>query len=296
MPPLALAVAAPARVRLLLAESDEPARIVHRGRHALYVEVAGRCVGVVSTAASAVPCALRVSSPDLGDLASASSARVASGALHLDEVVLRVGRVVDVSAPSLVPGALERFARLGLDGAVPPGVRDALPRRALEQLGAGDPGAVPALLGLGEGLTPLGDDVLCGWLALRRAAGAARPAVETAVRDGLERTGLLSATLLDCALHGEVLPEFADLLRRANLLSAAEHGDPAPLVAAAHALTRVGHTSGAGLLLGAVLAAGDLAAGDLAAVLAAGALAAPDLSIRSTRSTPIPISEGRRCA
>ena len=33
--------------------------------------------------------------------------------------------------------------------------------------------------------------------------------VAAAVRGTLDRTTLLSATLLDCALHGEVLPEFA---------------------------------------------------------------------------------------
>ena len=41
----------------------------------------------------------------------------------------------------------------------------ALPTAALDRLAAGDAGVVPALLGLGPGLTPLGDDVLCGWLA-----------------------------------------------------------------------------------------------------------------------------------
>ena len=33
-----------------------------------------------------------------------------------------------------------------------------------------------------------------------------------AVRDVLDRTTVLSATLIDCALHGEVLPEFAAYL------------------------------------------------------------------------------------
>ena len=66
------------------------------------------------------------------------------------------------------------------------------------------------MLGRGDGLTPLGDDVLCGWLALHRAAGVPTPDVDAEVRaEHLHRTTLLSATLLDCALHGEVMPEFA---------------------------------------------------------------------------------------
>ena len=65
------------------------------------------------------------------------------------------------------------------------------------------------LVGNGGGLTPLGDDVLCGWLAVLVATDRLTDDVTAAVRATLDRTTLLSATLLDCALHGEVLPEFA---------------------------------------------------------------------------------------
>ena len=68
------------------------------------------------------------------------------------------------------------------------------------------------------------------------------PVVDAAVRALLPRTTLLSATLLDCALHGEVLPEFAAYL--AALGTPAEPAAPPTLAA-------VGHTSGAGLLHGA---------------------------------------------
>ncbi len=109
---------------------------------------------------------------------------------------------------------------------------------------------VGQLLGRGAGLTPLGDDVLCGWIATHRAAGVPTPEVDRAVRAGLHRTTLLSATLLDCALHGEVLPELGRFLRAVG--TAAEPGRAADLRA-------VGGTSGAGLLLGARLALDDLA-------------------------------------
>ena len=84
--------------------------------------------------------------------------------------------------------------------------------------------AVGRLLGRGEGLTPLGDDVICGWLAARRATGVTTPEVDAAVRSGLHRTTLLSATLLDCALHGEVLPELGAWLAAVG----SSHVDDAP--------------------------------------------------------------------
>ena len=51
--------------------------------------------------------------------------------------------------------------------------------------------------------------MLCGWLAVHRAAGVATPEVDATVRALAATTTLLSATLLDCAMHGEVIPEFA---------------------------------------------------------------------------------------
>ena len=72
-----------------------------------------------------------------------------------------------------------------------------------------DPQTLQGLVGNGGGLTPLGDDVLCGWLAVLVATDHLTDDVTAAVRAPLDRTTLLSATLLDCALHGEVLPEFA---------------------------------------------------------------------------------------
>ncbi len=108
---------------------------------------------------------------------------------------------------------------------------------------------VGQLLGRGPGLTPLGDDVLCGWIATHRAAGVPTPEIDSAVRGGLHRTTLLSATLLDCALHGEVLPELGRFLSAVG--TAAEPGRAADLRA-------VGGTSGAGLLQGARLALDDL--------------------------------------
>jgi hypothetical protein len=104
-----------------------------------------------------------------------------------------------------------------------------------------DPAHLDAVLGRGGGLTPLGDDVVCGWLALHRAVGAETPTAADVVRRARERTTLLSATLVEHAAHGEVIPEFA------AWVAASAADEPAR----AAALAAVGHSSGAGLLHGA---------------------------------------------
>src|SRR3954454_11780184 len=92
-------VSAPPRVAAhLRGAPDGPVRLLHRGPDAVYVEVAGRCVGVVGTRATAVPCALRTSLDRLPDVVSAS---VSGGGLHLGDEALAVGRLVDVSVPRL---------------------------------------------------------------------------------------------------------------------------------------------------------------------------------------------------
>jgi len=210
-------VSAPPRVAAQLhSVGDAPATVLHRGPDAVYVEVAGRCVGVVGTRATAVPCALRTALERLPDVVRAS---VRGGVLHLDDEALVVGRVVDVTVPRL---------RV-----------------------SGGPGSIDAadLVGRGDGLTPYGDDVLCGWLAVHRAAAVATPEVDATVRARAATTTLLSATLLDCAMHGEVIPEFA------AWLGALGTADEERL---AEALARVGHTSGRGLLEGARRALDEL--------------------------------------
>lgn len=220
----------------------------------MYVEVDGWCLGVLSTAATAVPCALRTGLPELpAPLRAAEEGRAGAGRLRLADTDVVVGRLVDTSVPRIgvdrVTEAAERLENVighRLDAA-----RAELPAAALDDLSAGDPAAVPALLGRGSGLTPLGDDVLAGWLACAVATGSiadgAAPVAETVAAEARERTTLLSATLLACARRGDVLPEF----RRLMLDLAAPTGSGA--AASADALLRVGHTSGAGLMLGTVL-------------------------------------------
>ncbi len=216
------------------------------------MDLDGWCVGVVASAAAAVPCALRVGTNDLSTLSSAS-AYLRGGVLHLGDTPLVIGRLVAVRSPRLSLARLPRDPASSVRPRVTPQPEPAelVAHVASSIDGHLDASAVERLVGRGDGLTPLGDDLLCGWLALHRAAGVATPEIDAAVRAVLGCTTLLSATLLDCALHGEVLPQFA-----AYVAALATPQEPT----AAAALAAVGHTSGAGLLHGAHLALTELGA------------------------------------
>jgi hypothetical protein len=174
---------------------------------------------------------------------------------------LKVGRVVTVQAPTLGQETVSRQTASPATGAATP---QAVVVGLVSPLRATPVGLVPRfsaatvgrLLGRGPGLTPLGDDVVCGWIATHRSAGVPTPEIDAAVRAGLHRTSLLSATLLDCALHGEVLPELGRFL--------AAVGTHTEILRAAE-LRAVGDTSGGGLLRGANLALDELLATEGAA-------------------------------
>ena len=165
---------------------------------------------------------------DLGKL-GAGPAYLSDGVLHLSGVPLVIGRLRRVEVPAL-----------RIDTAHRP-----------DPVAPLDTDAVDRLVGAGDGLTPRGDDVLCGWLAMHRAVGAPTPVVDEAVRMRMQETTLLSATLLDCAMHGEVLPQFAAYV--GALGTPAQAGAERDLLA-------VGHSTGSGLLEGARWAAAELCA------------------------------------
>jgi hypothetical protein len=238
-----LPVAAPQRVReRLLAAADGPRTVLHASSTAIYVDLDGWCLGLVSAAATRVPCALWSTLPDLTDLAGrAPHVEVRGGTLVVGGRATRIGRLVDVTAP-----APRRIPCSGGRTSAPHPVTAGLDLPADGRLTTTH---LDGLLGRGPGLTPLGDDVLAGWLATRAAADRPDPVLAPAVRRRLGVTTLLSATLLDCALRGEVLPQLADWL-----------ADPTTVTT--DALLAVGATSGAGLLTGARLALASLATRD----------------------------------
>ncbi len=84
---------------------------------------------------------------------------------------------------------------------------------------------------------------------MHRSAGVRTPTIDEAIRLRMRHTTLLSATLLECALHGEVLPQFAAYV--------VALGTPAQDLAERELLA-VGHSTGAGLLEGARWALAEL--------------------------------------
>ena len=218
------AAAAPRLQDLLEDTPDGPLSVLHTGPRAVYLAVDRPgsdpwCLGVVGARAAAVPNALRLALPDLRSL-DLSAPAVEAGVVRLGSISLRVSRLVDVRVP---------------------------PLRVAVQGDLADLGSLVARVGLGDGLTPYADDVLCGWLAVLQGADRLSADAAATVRASFGRTTLLSATLLDCALHGEVLPEFAAYVRALGT----DDQDRREA-----ALTAIGESSGRGLLTGARLALG----------------------------------------
>ena len=239
-------------VSALVAGPRRQATVLHSGPSAVYLDVSGGCLAVLARHAVLVPCGVRTPLPALPGTRPGDAGFVGGGWVMLPSCAVSVDTVVPAWAPSLTPvAAAWGSARLGewVQRRLA-GVRAALPGEALQALAAGDPGSVTALLGLGPGLTPLGDDVLCGWLA---AAAASQHAAVDGVRrevarQAARRTTTLSATLLTCASRGEAVPQFG------ALLGSMAATDGVGLERSADQVLRIGDTSGAGLLLGALLA------------------------------------------
>ncbi len=105
--------------------------------------------------------------------------------------------------------------------------------------------AVAALVGLGPGLTPAGDDFLCGFLAAAHAgAPDLVPALAAAVEANLHRTCRISGLLVRCAVRGFWPSPLVDL---AQALAAKQV--PEALVALVE-MGEMGHSSGLDLATG----------------------------------------------
>jgi hypothetical protein len=111
--------------------------------------------------------------------------------------------------------------------------------------------AVRLLLGAGPGLTPAGDDVLCGALAALAAwapDSPSRSALADQVTDGIAagRTTAISAALLEAAVAGCAIPELT------RLLTALSGGDREGERRALGKLATIGASSGIAMAAGAV--------------------------------------------
>lgn len=105
---------------------------------------------------------------------------------------------------------------------------------------------LPALIGRGPGLTPAGDDAVCGYLAARFAVVPdAAPSEAAPVRAHLGRTGAISASLLAAAAtDGQIFA--AGMAMLAALVSA----EAAAVAPALRRLQGLGQTTGRALLAG----------------------------------------------
>ena len=128
--------------------------------------------------------------------------------------------------------------------------RCGLPEVVCEQAARGQAAALGALVGLGPGLTPAGDDWLAGWLLAQHLGARPRQVCETCrglvVAMAADRTTTLSRALLACAAAGE-----ADAAWHALLATLAEVPmTNLPIYQSTQTILSHGATSGAAMLTG----------------------------------------------
>ena len=258
--------AASRRLEELLTAPAEAAEVSGAFTQAIYLATGDGVVAIVARDALRLPIAVVVAPP--------ASARPFDGLTNGQPAMVGDGRVIagdvriDVAswwtprrAPALVrPEHLAaRAARLaralhGPRRALSPVIADRLGRLTTALLCGDHPGAsARSLVGLGEGLTPTGDDILAGVLLALRQLG--RPAGAEQLWASItevvpERTTALSAALLAAAAAGDAIPPAVGVL-------AALSGHR-PVEPAVDRLVAVGANSGADLAHG--LLAGTRAA------------------------------------
>jgi hypothetical protein len=231
--------AAPTTRRALLTGSPVAGRVVARFGTCAYADLGGALVAVEIAGGVRLPCSVLLGPPDhsgdvLAGVQPGAEAVAGDGSLRLGSLTVRVVRWWRPAPPR---------------GARPPAydTADHLP-------GRWDELARP-LLGLGPGLTPAGDDLLAGLLVGLAGRPDLRDPLAAAVsRLAPGRTTWLSAQLLRLAADGLAAPAVVAV---ADAL--AGRGPDDALATALPALLAVGHTSGAALARGLLLAAETLA-------------------------------------
>ncbi len=248
--PAGVPVAAPTTLTGLLSGPARTATVRGVFPTAVYLDTSEEVVALVSSDALRLPCALLLGTPSS----------------HRPFAAVRWGDVATLGAGEVVVGDLRflvrRWWRPTLAQSLPPGPQLAARADALEGLLPLPPADLPAdrqdwrpaaLVGLGPGLTPAGDDVLAAMLLTLSAVPGSTGAVDALARETaplLAGTTALSATLLRHATAGRGIPEVTSLVD-----ALAGCGD---LACSTARLLAVGHSSGAALAHG-VLAAARLA-------------------------------------
>ncbi len=271
----------------LVAARPAEARVLVAGAHAVYLQVgeAARVVAVVARDGVALPNAVVVNAParsaPFAEVGPGQLARVGAGRIEVHGMGVQIRRWWDPvprlprAEPAVLAGRLVEVQRL-LEplpcGPVGTAVHErtlALATAAVALRADAAARAAAALVGLGPGFTPSGDDIVAGFLSglrllpeafpllLLRAPmlGGARMAgtVAAAVAGASTRTTAPSAALLAHAARGEVA-------RPAGRLLVALVG-AAPIGGAVQELLGVGHTSGRDLAMGLMIAGNCVIAG-----------------------------------
>ncbi|MET8472577.1 DUF2877 domain-containing protein [Streptomyces sp. NPDC004856] len=256
MSPARLSCTVSTLARDVLAGPPRPARVLATARQALYVLP----YGTDTPLAVIAPGAVRV--PTAVVLPGAAGERPFDGTA--------VGDAGRVGGGHLAVGGLDLVAR---DTWQPPRAQDTPPGPTRERLAALRPPrpvtseirsavtaldhalthgagvdwrrAADALIGLGPGATPSGDDHLCGLLLAARLPGPTPdwlPVLLDTTHRAATRTAPVSAALLHHAAAGHCVPQAAAVLHAA--------ATGADLAAPVAALLAVGHSSGSDLLHG----------------------------------------------
>lgn len=250
-----VAGAAPAWVGARLAQPEHRGAVIHAGSDAVYVRSHHDVIGVLSRHATPVPCAVATRLDSLSDLfggrlpSVGDDVTIGPDGIDFGGTQVRVGRYVDFTMPPFDPASAGEMRERLADASRGHSRPDELSAEVLTCLRTRPADALVRTLGHGSGLTPFGDDVVCGLIATLLAAAdpCAAALGEQAAALAPERTTALSATLLARAAQGDVLPAFAAVVR-----AIADHPDQ--VAASTTRLLRTGHTSGAGMLLGLELA------------------------------------------
>ena len=247
-------------------------RVAAAYRHAVSVLLdGGALVALLPEWAPLHPWAVTVASgpDDFGKAAEGDAVRVAGGVLEAGGLSVRLGgmETADLRLRARLRGvdraALDTLARLVPAPAGGGPIESAL-SAALESFRAtGDAAVLAVLTGMGEGLTPSGDDVIVGALAAFDACRAAAPRARemrerlcAALKGSGVRTTRLASQLIEAAVDGFYAEPILGLLH-----ALAEGAEAPALEGAVTGLLAVGHRSGADTLRGIVAALGSVAPG-----------------------------------
>lgn len=251
-----------------------PATVLGVGRHAAYLSLAPAgsadpaVLALVTPDAVRVPNAVVISAAQaghtIGSLRAGAAATVGGGRIETGAVRVVVTGTWGAGRPRLADPrtVVERAGELSSLVAASTGSLLPYLREPVDRLRAGlavhEPdeaaAAARALLGLGPGLTPSGDDILAGTLVTLRALEPLAPPLQqvfdavaaTVSAHAPARTPLVSAELLKHAVAGRCIPQLA------ALLAALDHR-PGRLEQALRGLLAVGHHSGGDLARGVAL-------------------------------------------